>query len=102
MELPGGMVARTRRTTSTAPFLLGLLLGVPPDLNHALVVTVHAIDALARPGEDKFLYPFLADLTLEAVSMIRVLAGHDGFVQDRLMADATAIRAIRADGRTIR
>lgn len=102
MKLPGGMVARARRTTSTVPFLLGLLLGVPPDLNHAFVVTVHTIDALARPGEDKFFYPFVADLAFETVSMIRVLSGHDGFVQDRLMTNAATIRAIGANRGAIR
>jgi hypothetical protein len=75
---------------------------VPSNLYHSLAVTIHAIDPLRCLGENELVYPVFTNLTFETVGMIRVVACHDGLIEDRLLAHATAIRAICADRGTIR
>ena len=63
-------------------FTLCLFLSVFPNLDHALVVTVHAVDALTSLCKDEFVDAAMADFALEAVSVIRVVSGHDRLVED--------------------
>jgi hypothetical protein len=49
---------------------------------HAFAVAVHAIDALAGFGKDEFIDSVFADFTFEAVGVVRIVAGHNGFVED--------------------
>ena len=58
---------------------------------YPLIVTVHAVYSLACFGEDKFVDTISANFTLETVSVVRVIAGHDGFVKDGKFADIAAI-----------
>lgn len=60
---------------------------------NALIMAVHAVDALAGLGENELVNPILADLALEAVGMIRVFTSHDSLIEDRLLADVTAVGA---------
>ena len=53
-----------------------------PDFDHALAMTVHAVDPLARLCEDQFVYAVLTDLTIETVGVIRVVSCHDSLVKD--------------------
>ena len=65
---------------------------MPPSTScYPLIVTVHAVYALARFGEDKFIDPISANFTLETVGVIRVIAGHDGFVKNGKFANIATI-----------
>ena len=59
-------------------------------------MTVHAVDALPRLGENQLVNTVLAHLAFETVGMVRVVTGHDCFVEDRLFADIAAVRAVGA------
>lgn len=62
-----------------------------PASRNPLVVTVHAVDALACFGEYKFIYAFFAHFAVETVGVIGVVASHDGLVEDRKTTDIAAI-----------
>ena len=68
----------------------------------SLVVAVHAVYAAARLREHELVDAVLADLALEAVRVVRVVARHDRLVEDRLLAHRAAVRAVRADRRAVR
>ena len=70
---------------------------VPPTPRHALIMAIHAIDALARLGEHELVDAVLADLALEAMGVIGVVAGHDGLVKDGLLAYIAGVRAVGAN-----
>jgi len=70
-------------------------------LDHAFIVAVHAVDSLAGLCENEFIDAVAADFTLEAVSMIRVVAGHDSFVEDGEATYVTAIGTVCADRRAV-
>ena len=80
---------------------LGLLLGMLANFDHAFVVTFHAIYAVAGFGKHELVDAVLADLALEAVGVIRVVAGHDGLVKNGLLADVARVRAVGAYRGTI-
>ena len=65
-------------------------------------MAVHAVDARARLGEHELVDALLADLALEAVRVVRVVARHDRLVEDRQLADGAAVRAVGADRRAVR
>lgn len=58
-----------------------------------IIVTRHAIDALACPGKDKLFDFATACAAGETCGMIRFVAGHDGFIQDGFLADTAVVRA---------
>jgi hypothetical protein len=51
----------------------------------------HAINTMAGLGEHELVDTVVTGAAFEAVRVIRVIAGHDGFVEDGLMADATFV-----------
>ena len=67
-----------------------------------LAVTRHTVYALTGLGKYELLYALLADLAIEAVGVVRVVARHDRLVEDRLLAHRAAVRAVRADRRAVR
>ena len=69
---------------------------------HTLVVTVHAIYAVMGLREHELVDAIATRLALEAVGVVRVVTGHDSFVQDGEMTDRARIAAVRADGLAIR
>jgi hypothetical protein len=77
-------------------------LRMPPALGDPRIVAIHAVDPLGRLGKDELLYAVLADLALEAVSVIAVVTGHDCLVEDRLPAHVAAVGAVGADRRAVR
>ena len=70
----------------------------PPASCYPLIVTVHAVYALACFGEDKFIDPISANFTLETVGVVRVIAGHNGFVKDGKLANIATIGTIGTNG----
>ena len=62
----------------------------------------HTIDALAGLGEHQFLNALLADLAVEAMGMVRIVAGHDRLVEDGLAADVATVRAVRTHRGAVR
>ena len=60
----------------------------------ALVMAIHAINALTRLGENELVDPVLADLAFEAVGMVGIVTGHDSFVENGLPTDVTAVGAV--------
>lgn len=66
--------------------------------NHPLVMALHTVDSAAGLGEDKLIDTVFANLALEAVGVIRVLACHDRLVENGLLADIARVGAIGADG----
>ena len=65
---------------------------MPPSAScYPLIVTVHAVYALACFSEDEFVDTISANFTLETVSVVGVIAGHDGFVKDGKFADIATI-----------
>ena len=92
MVVPCLLVPGARRATSTIRLVsLSLLLSVLPDFDHTFVVAVHTVDSLASLGEDEFVDAVATDLALEAVGVIRVVAGHDGLVKDGKVAYIAAV-----------
>ena len=68
---------------------------------YPLIVTIHAVYALAGFGEYEFVDAISANLALETVRVIRVVAGHDSFVKNRKFADIATVRTVGADGGTV-
>lgn len=64
-------------------------------------MTIHAVYALASFGKYEFVDTISANLALETVRVIRVIAGHDGFVKNGEFADIATIRTVGADGGTV-
>jgi hypothetical protein len=64
------------------------------DPSHALIVTIHTIYALTCLGEDELVNSVLANLTFEAMCVIRVISGHDSFVENWKLTYAAGIRAV--------
>ena len=62
----------------------------------------HTIDSLAGLSEYQLVYPLLAHAAVEAVRVVRVFAGHDRLVEDRLATDVAAVGAVGADRRAVR
>ena len=58
---------------------------------HPLIMTVHAVYALACFGKYEFVDPIPADFALETVRVVRVVAGHDGFVKNGKFADIATV-----------
>jgi hypothetical protein len=75
---------------------------MPAAARNARVVTVHAVNALARLRKHELVDAVLAHLALEAVGMVRVVPGHDRFVEDGEVADVARVRAVGADRRAVR
>lgn len=61
------------------------------NFNHAFVMTIHAIYALTCLGKDEFVDTVAADFALEAMSMIRIVTGHDSFVENGKLANIAAV-----------
>jgi hypothetical protein len=74
---------------------------VAPTAGDALVMALHAVDTMAGLGKHKFVDTVVTGAAFEAVRMVRIVAGHDGFVKDGLVTDATAVRTIRTDRLTV-
>jgi hypothetical protein len=53
------------------------------------IVTYHTVNALGCFGKHKLLYPALAGATGKTVGVIRLVAGHDRFFRDGLLAHKT-------------
>jgi hypothetical protein len=64
---------------------------VAPAAGDALVMAFHAINAMTGLGEHELVDTVVTGTAFEAVRMIRVIPGHDGFVEDGLMADAAFV-----------
>jgi hypothetical protein len=67
---------------------------VAPAAGDALVVASHAINAMTGFGKHKLVDTIVTGTTFEAVRVIRVIAGHDGFIKDWLMADTAIVGTI--------
>lgn len=89
------------RKSGSSPFSFSLLLGVLPNLDHALVVAIHAIYSLASLGENKFVDAILAYFALETVGVVGIIASHYSLVKDRSIAHVAAVRAVCAYGRAV-
>lgn len=79
-------------------FLFPLALSMTSNFCHAFVVAAHAVNAVAGLCEDELVDSVVTDLALEAVSVIRVVSGHDRLVEDGLLADVAIVAAVSADG----
>jgi len=98
----GFVVSCFRGTTSAICFLsFRLFLGVLPDFDHTLVVAVHAIYALTGFRENKLVNSIATNFAFEAVGVIRVVTGHDSFIENREMTNIAAIGAIGTYWRAI-
>lgn len=81
-------------TATTSSILLSFLLSVISDLDHAFVVTVHAIDSLTSFGKNKFVDSVLANFAFEAVRVIGIVASHYCLIQNKGMTNIAAERAV--------
>lgn len=90
-----------RATPGGRFFFFSFPLSMTTNFGHAGVVASHAVNSLACFGEDKFVDAITAYFALEAVGMVGVVAGHNGFVEDRLLAYVTVVTAVRTDGGSI-
>lgn len=64
-------------------------------------MALHAVYALAGFCKDKLIDSVLADFTLEAMGVVRVVTSHDSLVEYGEVADIAVIRTVGANGRTI-
>ncbi len=62
-----------------------------PAAGNVLVMTFCVINPEAGLGEHKLVDMVVTGMTFEAVRVIRVIAGHDSFIEDGLMADAAVV-----------
>lgn len=62
-----------------------------PTSRHPLIVTVHTIYTLACFGKHEFVDPISANFALETVGMVRVVAGHDSFIENGKFADIARV-----------
>jgi hypothetical protein len=62
-----------------------------PAAGDAQVVAPHAIDTMTGFGEHELVDTVVTGTTFEAVRVIRVVAGHDRFIEDGLMANAAVV-----------
>ena len=60
------------------------------------MVAFHTVEPLRGFREHELVDAVLADLALEAVRVVRIVAGHDRLVEDGLLADVAAVRAVGA------
>lgn len=60
----------------------------------ALVMALHTIYTMAGFGKHEFVDSIMTRTTLETMGVIRVVASHDSFVKDRLVADAATIGTV--------
>lgn len=84
-------------TTATMAFPLSPFLGIFSDLDHAFIMALHTIYALACLGKNKFVDSILAYFAFEAMSMIRVVTSHDGFIENGEVTDVAVIGTVGAD-----
>lgn len=68
---------------------------MPSASGDALAVAGHAVDSLTGFGKDELVYPLLTHFAVKTMRVVRVLAGHDGFIEYWLSTDITAVRAVR-------
>ena len=59
-----------------------------------LAMAVHAIDPMTCLCEHELIDAVVTGLAHETVCVIAIVAGHDGLVEDGLMADAAAVGAV--------
>lgn len=91
-----------RTTSGGSFFFFSFSVSMTTDLGHALVVAGHTVYALACFGEDEFVDAIMAYFALEAVGVVRVVTGHDGFIEDGLLANVAIVTAVCTDGGSIR
>lgn len=72
-----------------------------PNLDHTLVMAIHAIYTLAGFGKDQLVNAVFADFAFETVGMIGIIAGHDSFVEDRFTTYAAAVGTVGAYRRPV-
>lgn len=68
---------------------------------YPLVVTAHAVDALAGLCKDELFDLGVARATGEAGGVIGFFASHDGFLHDGEVADVARVVALAADGMSV-
>lgn len=68
---------------------------------NAVIVTVHAVYALASFSEDQLFYTLVAGSAHEACGVVRVVASHDRLIEDRLLAHLAVVRAFGTDRTTV-
>lgn len=73
---------------------------VPSTARYAFIVTFHTIETLTCLREDKLVDAVLATSTRKTSSVVRVVASHDGLVENGKVA-YFAVVAVRANRRTI-
>jgi hypothetical protein len=78
-----------------------LFLSVASAAGDALVVTLHTVDTMTSLGKHQFVDAIVTGATFKTVGVVRVIAGHNGFVKDGLVTDATAVWTIGADRLTV-
>jgi hypothetical protein len=67
---------------------------VAPAAGDALIVAFHTVNTMTGFGEHQLVDTIVTGTTLEAVRVIRVVAGHDGFIKDWLMADTAIVGTV--------
>ena len=88
----GRSTLRLGRTASGAGAIaLFLFLRVALTAGDALMVTLHAVNTMTGFGKHEFVDTIVTGTTFEAVGVVRVVTGHDGFVKDGLLTNATAV-----------
>jgi hypothetical protein len=68
-----------------------LYLRTASDAGDAVVVAVHAVNTETRAGKYEPVDEIMAGATFEAVRVVHIVAGHEGFVEDSLVAGVAAI-----------
>ena len=92
--LGGVCVLKLLFATSLCTFMFGMLTAT----GNTLVVTLHAVDALAGLCKDELLDLCVAGAASKASGMVGLVAGHDGFLHDGKTADVAGVVALAADG----
>jgi len=80
-----------RAASGGGAFAFFLFLRVALAAGDALLVTLHAVNTMTGFGKHEFVDTIVTGTTFEAVGVVRVVTGHDGFVKDGLVTNATAV-----------
>jgi hypothetical protein len=57
----------------------------------ALMVTFHTVNTMTCLGEHEFVNTIVTRTTFEAMGVVRVIASHDGFVENGLVTEAATV-----------
>lgn len=73
-----------------------------PYFRHALVMAVHTVDSLTRLCKHELVYTRFANFAFETMGVVRIISGHDSFIQNGQIANIAAVGTVGTDRGSVR